>query len=93
MKRKPRQSTLAAIRSGFVPPAADLYLGSAIHISDRGAVQIENCKGISLYDENEIEVDLGSCRVRLSGDGLVLITLTPGTIAVEGRLFRVEFFY
>lgn len=93
MRHKKKHSAFGAIKDIFRPIPNDLYSGSEIHISDRGAVQIENCKRISLYNENAVEVDLGKCRIRLSGDELVLVTLSPGTISVEGRIFCVEFFY
>lgn len=93
MRRKKKESLLGILKQSLTPPAQELYLGSAIHISDRGSVQIENCKGVSVYNENYVQVRLSGCSVRVSGDGLMLLTLTTGTVSVEGRLFNVEFIY
>lgn len=93
MRRKKRQPILAGLRQGLTLPAAELYLGSSIHINDKGAVQLENCKAVTAYEENAVEIKLENCKVRLSGDRLTLVSLSTGVVAVEGKLFRIDFFY
>ncbi|MCI6639658.1 MAG: YabP/YqfC family sporulation protein [Pygmaiobacter massiliensis] len=93
MARKEKESLAAILRHSFTPPGQALYQGACVQISDQGAVQIENCKGIADYNENYVEAKLSGCSVRISGDDLVLLTLSKGNITVEGRVFSVEFFY
>lgn len=92
-RKKPKESLVKAITSGMKLPPPELYMGASLHISSMGAVQVEGCKGVSLYNENFVELDLGSCHARISGDRLVLVTLSKHTISVEGRLFSIEFSY
>ena len=64
-----------------------------IHISCAGTVQVDNCKGILLYNENAVELDMGRLRLQLSGDNLTLETVEKGIVLVRGRLFGMTFFY
>ncbi|MEG1931925.1 MAG: YabP/YqfC family sporulation protein, partial [Pygmaiobacter sp.] len=66
---------------------------SSLYISSKGLLQADGCKGIALYNENYIELNMGHCTARISGDNLTLLTLSPGTLSIEGRLFTIEFFY
>lgn len=92
-RKKKKESLIKAVTSGMKLPPPELYMGASLHISSMGAVQVEGCKGVSLYNENFVEVDLGKCRARISGDELVLVALSKHPISVEGKLFSIEFSY
>ena len=77
----------------FRMPSAALYTDAMIHINCAGTVQIDNCKGILLYNENAVELDMGKTRLQLAGDELTLETVEKGIILVRGRLFGMTFFY
>ena len=66
-----------------MPPPA-LYTDGMIHISCAGTVQVDNCKGILLYNENAVELDMGRLRLQLSGDDLTLETVEKGIVLVRG---------
>jgi len=74
-------------------PPPDLYSRPLLHIDCRGAVQIDNCKGILLYNETAVEFAMGSTRVRLTGDALRLETVAKEIVLVRGRIFRVDFLF
>lgn len=74
-------------------PPPELYTGAMLHINCNGSVQVDNSKGIVLYNENAVELDMGKTRVRLSGDDLALETVEKGIVLVRGRIFNLEFFY
>ena len=87
-KESPREILSSMFR---MPPA--LYTDGMIHISCAGTVQVDNCKGILLYNENAVELDMGRLRLQLSGDDLTLETVEKGIVLVRGRLFGMTFFY
>ena len=93
-KRNREKDGLREILSSmFRMPAPAFYTDAMIHISGAGTVQIDNCRGILLYNENAIELDMGETRLQLTGDALTLETVEKGIILVRGRLFGLTFFY
>ena len=92
-KKKIREHTFKNIIAGIRPPSAELYAGSNVIINSYGGVQIEDCKGITQYNENYVEVDMGRCKLRISGDEITLEQLTKKDIAIQGKIVKLEFFY
>ena len=90
---KKKESPREILSSMFRMPPPALYTDGMIHISCAGTVQIDNCKGILLYNENAVELDMGRLRLQLSGDDLTLETVEKGIVLVRGRLFGMTFFY
>ena len=91
--RKKRDGPKKILSSIFQMPPPELYTGAMLHINCNGSVQVDNSKGIVLYNENAVELDMGKTRVRLSGDDLTLETVEKGIVLVRGRIFNLEFFY
>lgn len=69
-----------------------LYNQPVLHINCNGDLIAENCKGILLYTDTEIRLDMGIV-VSLRGDDLMLETLDKDRITVSGRFFNFELIY
>lgn len=73
--------------------AARLRPRSVVHIACDGAIEIDRCKGILLYRENRICLDMGALCVEIEGDSLVMDTYQKDHITIHGRVFCVKFCY
>ena len=93
MAKKEKASVWQILKEGLSPPGSALYAGSHLHISDRGSLQVENCRGVVEYEESVILLQLDRCRVRISGDGLFLRELDKTGAQVEGLVLRVDLIY
>ena len=91
-KRK-REGLGAIFSSIFRMPAAGFYTGAAVHINSNGEIQVDNSKGIRLYDENAVELEMGKVIMRITGDALALETVAKGMILIRGRVFGIGFLY
>ena len=52
---------------------------------------MEGCKGVLLYDENQIRLDMGGWQVSLYGDELALCGVGGRMLTLKGKIFRAEF--
>ena len=90
---KHRDSPQKVLSSLFCLLPESFYSGALLHIDCSGSLQVDNCKGILLYNENAVEFDMDTVRVRVSGDALALETVEKGILLLRGRIFRLDFFY
>lgn len=58
-----------------------------------GAVEIDNCRGILVYDTQKIKLDMGENCVQIEGDDLMMDTYQKDRITIHGRLFAVRLCY
>lgn len=96
MKRKRRaekESPKTLVKGVFGQPQAGFYRQPVLHINCRGLVEVEGCKEILLYDEQQIRLDLGRWQVSLFGDDLRLCGVSGRLLLLKGRVFRTEFSY
>ena len=49
------------------------------------------CKGVLLYDESQIRLDMGGWQVSLYGDELTLCGVGGRMLTLKGKIFRAEF--
>ena len=68
-----------------------LYGKPALHIDCTGNISIENCREIVQYNEAELLLDMGVCRVAFKGDGILVDTYQKDRITAHGRVFSVSF--
>ena len=68
-----------------------LYGKPALHIDCAGNISIENCREIVQYNEAELLLDMGVCRVAFKGDGILVDTYQKDRITAHGRGFSVSF--
>lgn len=89
MNRNPKEPIYRAAEYMALP--SEVLGASQIEIT--GCRQILLCghKGIRTYSENEIVVDMADCAVRLTGNGLGILTMTKQELLLGGRLDGVAF--
>ena len=68
-----------------------LYGKPALHIDCAGNISIENCREIVQYNEAELLLDMGVCRVAFKGDGILVDTYQKDRITAHGRVLSVSF--
>ena len=68
-----------------------LYGKPALHIDCTGNISIENCREILQYNEDELLLDMGICRVAFKGDGILVDTYQKDRITAHGRVISVSF--
>lgn len=94
MKRKrraKRESPGVYFKRLVGQPPAGFYRRPILHIQCGGLVEVEECKGVLLYDENQIRLDMGGWQVSLYGDDLTLCGMGGRMLTLKGRVFRAEF--
>lgn len=64
---------------------------SNIEITGNSRMLIQGCKGVLLYLEDEIKLNLGKCEVCIRGDELSMTALDEGMAQVEGTILDVSF--
>ena len=92
-REKVKEGIGTILSSIFRMPASGFYTDAMVHISCNGEIQVDNSKGIRLYDENVVELDMGRVVMRITGDALVLETVAKGIVLIRGRVFGVNFLY
>lgn len=92
-KKTPRKGFLQTLQSILAPPPAGLYRQPVLHINCSGLVEIEGCRAVLLYNEQQLKLDLGKWQVSLFGDGLSLETFSKTGLVIRGRVFKTEFTY
>ena len=89
MNKNPKEPIYRAAEYMALP--SEVLGASQIEIT--GCRQILLCghKGIRLYSETEIIVDLIDCAVRLTGNNLGILTMTKQELLLSGNLDSVDF--
>ncbi|MDD3429903.1 MAG: YabP/YqfC family sporulation protein [Oscillospiraceae bacterium] len=92
-KVKEKHALFHAVKEAFQMPPTDMYTQSFLVINAKGHIQLENCKAVTYYDENTIEFNMGNVCVSVTGDKLVMHTLSKNLVSVSGTVFDVRFIY
>ncbi len=92
-KKMPHKGFLQTLRGVLAGPPAGLYRQPVLHINCNGLLEIEGCRAVLLYNEQQLKLDLGRWQVSLFGDGLVLETFSKTGLVIRGRIFKTEFTY
>ena len=90
-RRAKRESPKAYFKRLVGQPPAGFYRRPILHIQRGGLVEVEGCKGVLLYEENQIRLDMGGWQVSLYGDDLTLCGIGGRMLTLKGRVFRAEF--
>ena len=61
-----------------------------IEVVGNHKIVVEGCKGVTLYQQNVIELTLVRQRLRILGDELSMEQLITGDAMITGKLFSVE---
>ncbi len=96
MKRKQKKNQATPwqeIKALVRQPEEGFYRQPILHINCFGQIEIENCKQILRYNEQEICLDMGLWQVSIFGDSLELCNANKGQLLLTGRVFRTEFSY
>lgn len=93
IKKTPHRGFLQTLQSVLAAPPAGLYRQPVLHINCSGLVEIEGCRAVLLYNEQQLKLDLGKWQVSLFGDGLMLESFSKTGLVVRGRVFKTEFTY
>lgn len=94
MKRKKKRFSMKQAmgwRLKELPEA--LYARPALHWDSEGRLELENCRQVLRYEENHLELDMGSVALVVTGDGLWIDTYRKNYMTVRGRLFSIEVRY
>ena len=81
---------LQLAKSCIGQPPPGFYTRPMLHIDCTGRVEVEGCRGVLLFNEERLALDMGRWQVSLCGDGLVLEGLTRRSLQIRGTLLRVE---
>lgn len=92
-RKKKRESPGTYIKHLVRQPPPGFYRRGVLHIQCGGLVEVEGCKGVLLYDEGQIRLDMGGWQVSLYGDELTLCGIGGRMLTLKGRIFRTEFSY
>lgn len=92
-KQKEHLNPWQEIKALVRQPDKGFYRQPILHINCYGQIEIENCKEILRYNEQEICLDMGLWTVSLFGDSLELCNASKGQLLLRGRVFRTEFSY
>lgn len=92
-KGRKREGLGTILSSIFRMPESGFYTDAMVHISAGGEIQVDNSKGIRLYDENAVELEMGRVVMRITGDALALETVAKGIILIRGKVFGINFLY
>ncbi len=92
-RKNERKTPAQLVHSLFRMPPSDFYHRPILHLDCGGRIEIEGCKGVVQYDEEQITLDMGGVRVALQGDDLILEALNGRELQIRGQVLRVEFSY
>ena len=81
---------LERLAAGLDLPAEVLAGTPRVTLTGAEQVLIENHRGILSYTGTEVEVDGGSLRIRIRGDGLLLRAMNGEMLLVAGHIFGVD---
>lgn len=90
-RRAKRESPGAYFKRLIWQPPASFYHQPVLHIQCGGQVEVEGRKGVLLYDESQIRLDMGGWQVSLYGDELALCGVGGRMLTLKGKIFRAEF--
>ena len=83
-RRAKRESPGAYFKRLIRQPPASFYHQPVLHIQCGGQVEVEGCKGVLLYDESQIRLDMGGWQVSLYGDELALCGVGGRMLTLKG---------
>ena len=66
-------------------------LNSAIQLLDNEIMVIENCKGICLFNENEIHLRLMKCKMIIVGLNLKMRNFSKSGVEIKGKIHSIDF--
>ena len=90
MKRKRRAlGELIADSVGF--PDTLSVSAPDIHLMGTREISIDGCRGILVYEREEIQLRLKDRVMTISGHDLRLKTYYTGHVSVKGRIFSISF--
>ena len=89
MNKNPKEPFYRAAESMALP--SEVLGASQIEITGSRQVLLLGHKGIRLYSETEILVDLMDCAVRVSGNNLGIQAMTKQELLISGSLDCVSF--
>lgn len=74
-------------------PPPDFYHRPVLHIDCGGHVEVEGCRAVLLYNQEQIRLDMGHWQVSIFGDELELEAMNKRELQIRGRVLRTEFSY
>lgn len=83
----------ALFRGLLQMPPPDFYRRPVLHIDCGGHVEVEGCRAVLLYDQEQIRLDMGRWQVSIFGDELELEAMNKRELQIRGRVLRTEFSY
>lgn len=89
MNKNPKEPIYRAAEYMALP--SEILGASQIEITGSRQVLLLGHKGIRLYSETEILVDLIDCAVRVSGNGLGIQAMTKQELLISGSVDCVSF--
>lgn len=91
MERKKREKWVLSEAAELFDLPGDLVAGmSHVEVLGGGQLYMENHRGILSYSDREIAVSGPDRIVRVTGSGLVLVSMTGDALRIKGEIERVE---
>ena len=64
---------------------------TAIQLVDNERMVIENCKGVIVFDENEIILKISKCLITIVGLNLKMKNFSHSGIEISGKFHSIDF--
>ena len=93
MKAGKELAEIAAVKlaQGMDYPIDTLLDTPSLHVTGRDAIVIEGCKGILLYDEKRITLDMGRFSISIYGREIELENLSKTELIIKGRVSTISY--
>jgi sporulation protein YqfC len=76
---------------GMDYPVDALLDTPSIHLTGKNIMVVEGCKGVLLYTESKLTVDMGDYAVTVHGRGMVLKNLSKVELTVHGNISAITY--
>jgi YabP family. len=72
-------------------PADTLLDIPSMHVTGRDSVVVEGCKGILMYDDKRITLDMGTFAISVYGRDIELQNLSKIELMISGRVSTISY--
>ena len=91
MREKERKGALERVSEVFDIPGGALSGLPKLEFTGNRRLHIEGHKGVLEYDSGMIAVNAGPLRLRISGGGLEIVSMSAEELLIAGNIEKFEF--
>jgi len=90
-KKQTYKSSKARLASMLQMPEAAFYKSASVEITGNHEAVVEGCKGVLVYDENVIKLNMGKYSLRFTGQSLEMKCFENESLTISGLIVSVDF--